>query len=265
MDLELTDKSALVLAGSKGLGRAAATQFVKEGANVIITSSDEDNLSEAVEGIQEETGCKPDQIGYQVCDLTKPDSIETGVTTAIDSLGGLDLLVTNHGGPASKSFSDATLEEFDDAYQAILRSTIQTCKIALPHLQNGGGSITNLVAASALEPNTYGLFGNAFRSGIYGLSKTLSRQYGNNDVRVNCVAPRGIHTDRIDYKITQLAEDEDISIEEATAQRENELPLSRLGSPEEFGRAVAFIASPAAGFTTGAVLMVDGGWSEHAF
>ncbi|NGM71295.1 SDR family oxidoreductase [Natronolimnobius sp. AArcel1] len=265
MDLELADKSALVLAGSKGLGRAAATQFVREGATVVITSSDPNNLTTAVEEIQEETNCDPNKIGYQVCDLSDPDSIKTGMTGAIDTLGGLDLLVTNHGGPASKFFADATLDEFDDAYQAILRSTIQACKIALPYLQNGSGSITNLAAASALEPNKYGLFGNVFRSGIYGLSKTLSRQYGNNGVRVNCVAPRGIHTDRIDYKITQLAEDEDISIEEATTQRENELPLSRLGSPEEFGRAVAFIASPAAGFTTGAVLTVDGGWSEHAF
>ncbi|WP_049926816.1 SDR family oxidoreductase [Halopiger goleimassiliensis] len=265
MDLGLAGNSALVLAGSKGLGRAAATQFAAEGADVVVTSSDPDNLEAAVADIRAETDCDPDRVGYQVCDLTDPDSIEAGVTDAIDSLGGLDVLVTNHGGPASKAFADATLEEFDDHYQSILRSTIQTCQIALPHLRDGGGSITNLVAASALEPNEFGLFGNVFRSGIYGLSKTLSRQYGDDGVRVNCVAPRGVHTDRIDHKITQLAEDEGISIEEATERRENELPLSRLGSPEEFGRAVAFIASPAAGFTTGAVLTVDGGWSEHAF
>lgn len=265
MDLGLEDKSAIVLAGSKGLGRAVATEFVAEGSRVVVTSSDPENLTNAVREIQRETGCDSERIGYQVCDLTEPSSIEDGMTAAIDELGGLDLLVTNHAGPPSKSFSETTLDDFDTTYESVLRSTIQACKIALPHLQDGGGSITNLVAASTLEPNVSGSLANVIRPGIYGLSKTLANEFGDDGVRVNCVSPRGVMTDRIEYKIDLLAENEQISVEKAKEKREEELPLSRLGSPEEFARAVAFVASPAAGFTTGSILPVDGGWSSHAF
>lgn len=265
MDLDLAGKSALVMAGSKGLGRAVATQLVSEGATVIVTSSSRDNLEEAVRSIRSDTDCDPDRIDYRVCDLSQPDSIETGITGAIDDLGGLDILITNHGGPQTKPFSETTLDDFDKTYQGVLRSTIQACQIALPHLQDGGGSITNLVAASALEPNVSGSVANVIRPGIYGLSKTLANEYGPEGVRVNCVSPRGIFTDRIEYKIDVLADEEGISVEEAEQRREDAVPLSRLGSPEEFARAVTFIASPTAGFTTGAILHVDGGWSQGAF
>ncbi|ELY56035.1 short-chain dehydrogenase/reductase SDR [Natronococcus amylolyticus DSM 10524] len=265
MDLDLTGKSALVLAGSKGLGRAVATQLVSEGADVIITSSSQANLEDAVRSIQTEVNCDADRIGYRVCDLSKSESIEMGIEDAIDELGGLDILITNHGGPLTKTFSETTLDDFDNTYNEVLRSTIQVCQLALPYLQDSGGSITNLVAASTLEPNVSGSIANVIRPGIYGLSKTLANEYGSEGVRVNCVSPRGIFTDRIEYKIDVLADKEDITIKEAKERREAEVPLTRLGSPEEFAQAVTFIASPAAGFVTGSILHVDGGWSQGAF
>lgn len=265
MDLDLAEKSAIVLAGSKGLGRAVASQLVSEGANVIITSSSRDNLEDAASSIRSNTGCDSHQIGYRVCDLSQPDSIETEIRDAIDDLGGLDLLITNHGGPPTKTFDETTLDDFDKTYNEVLRSTVQACQIALPPLRDGGGSITNLVAASALEPNVSGSVANVIRPGIYGLSKTLANEYGSDGIRVNCICPRGIFTDRIEYKINVLANEEGISIEEAEERREAEVPLSRLGTPEEFARAVTFVASPAAGFVTGSILHVDGGWSQNAF
>jgi len=265
MDLSLDGKKAVVLAGSSGLGQAVATELVAQGAQVIVTSSNYENLTAAVEEIRYETACEATKIDCRVCDLTDPDSIETGLTKSIDELGGLDILITNHGGPTSKRFAETTLEDFDAGYQAILRSTIQACSIALPALRESSGSIVNLVAASTLESNVSGSIANVMRPGIYGLSKTLANEFGPEGVRVNCVSPRGVFTGRIEYKIEQLAEREGISLEEAKARREEELPLSRLGSPEEFAQAVAFLASPAAGFTTGAVLPVDGGWLNHGF
>ncbi|EFW91635.1 short-chain dehydrogenase/reductase SDR [Haladaptatus paucihalophilus DX253] len=264
MDLGLDGKRAYVMAASSGLGRAVATELVREGATVVISSRDETRLRTAAESIREEVECD-DAIEWVVCDLTDEESVRTATETAIDRLGGLDVLVTNHGGPSTDPFSETSLSAFDEAYRGILRSTILTCEIALPALRDGGGAITNLVAASALEPSASGALGNVFRPGIYGLSKVLAEEFGADDVRVNCVSPRGVMSDRIRYKLSELAEREGTSETAAKERRTDELPLSDLGTPESFARAVAYISSPAAAYITGASLPVDGGWHRHAF
>jgi 3-oxoacyl-[acyl-carrier protein] reductase len=265
MNLGYDGTQAYVMAASSGLGRAVATELVREGANVVISSRDETNLRTAVESIRTETDCDEDAIDWVVCDLTDEESVRNATETAINRLGGLDVLVTNHGGPSTEPFSGTSLSAFDEAYHGIIRSTILTCKTALPALRDGGGAITNLVAASALEPSASGALGNVFRPGIYGLSKVLAEEFGADDVRVNCVSPRGVMSDRIEYKIAQLAEREGISEEAAKERRTDELPVSDLGTPESFARAVAYISSPAATYITGATLPVDGGWHRHAF
>ncbi|WP_137287765.1 SDR family oxidoreductase [Halorussus salinisoli] len=265
MELELQDTNAIVTASSKGLGRATATELVREGATVVISSRNEERLQEAKSAICADTGADDSMVIPVVCDLSNEEDIKSSMIKAVERLGGLDVLVTNHGGPPSKSFDDATLNEFDAAYRSVLRSTITVIETTLPALRDGGGSITNIVSASAQEPPANHIISNVFRSGIYGLSKGLSREYATDDVRVNCVCPRGIMTDRIEYKIDVLAEQENISVEEATNRRREELPLGRLGNPAELGQAVAFLASDVASFTTGAVFEVDGGWSKHVF
>ncbi|MFB9808881.1 SDR family NAD(P)-dependent oxidoreductase [Haladaptatus pallidirubidus] len=188
MDLGLTGKRAFVLAASRGLGKAVATELVREGASVIITARDADQLRGAVEEIQRETACAEDAIDHVICDLGDEDMVRDATREAISRLGGLDVLVTNHGGPQTSRFPTLSIEDFDEGYQTILRSTVLVCEEALPALSDGG-AITNLVAASTLEPSAGGVIGNVFRPGIYGLSKVLSDEYGEDGIRVNCVAP----------------------------------------------------------------------------
>lgn len=265
MDLNLEGQRAFLTAASDGIGKAVATELVREGADVVISSHNEEKLQAATDSITAETG-QANMIDCAVCDLTDPESIRTATSESIEELGGLDILVTNHGGPSTEPFSDLSLEEFDVAYQGILRSTLQTCQETLPALSEGsGGSITNLVAASALEPSAGGALGNVFRPGIYGLSKGLAEEFGESGVRVNCVSPRGIMSNRIEQKLTQRATSQGITEDEARMQRIEELPVSDLGTPKSFARTVAFISSPAADYVTGAVLPVDGGWHRHAF
>jgi 3-oxoacyl-[acyl-carrier protein] reductase len=265
MDLGLDGARAAVTASSSGLGRAVATQLVAEGATVLISSSDADNLADAKAAILDATGAEPDAVRTTVCDLSDPDRIEETLGPAIDDLGGLDVLVTNHGGTTPLRFEEAELSAFDDAYESVLKSTVATIKTALPHLLDGGGTITNIVSASTLEPPEGSIFNSSIRAGIYGLSKSLADEYSSRGIRTNCVSPRAIMTDRLEGKIELLAEREDISKAAARERREEELPIGRLGDPEEFGRAVAFIGSPAAEYVTGSVLQVDGGWHRHAF
>lgn len=263
MDLELDGASVFVAAASKGLGLGAAVQFATEGANVTITSRSADNLARARETILDETDREEHAVFTVEMDLADRNEIESGIAAAAKEYGGLDVLVTNHGGPNNASFAETSLEAFDEGYNDVLRSTVIQCKAALPALRDGGGAITHLVAASAAEPTPHGTLGNVFRPGIYGISKALANEEGENGVRSNCVAPRGVLSDRIESKIAARAEREGLTEASVRELRVEELPLPEMGTTEEFGKAVAFVSSPAASYITGSVLPVDGGWSSR--
>ena len=265
MDLGLDGTQAFVAASSKGLGRAVACELVREGARVAISSRDEDNLASAKQYILSETGAEEDSIKTVHCDLRNEEAIQTAIQSTIDDFRGLDVLVTNHGGPPALNFQETDPDTLDDAYEMVIRSTFTMVSTALPALRDDDGVVANIVSASARESPQNHLVSNTTRPGIYGISKSLSNKYADEGIRSNCVCPRGIMTERIEYKIRDLAERNDISYEEAKQKREDELPIGRLGEPSEFGRVVAFLVSPAAAFITGAVIPVDGGWSRQTF
>nr|WP_233340961.1 SDR family oxidoreductase [Haloprofundus sp. MHR1] len=264
MDLGLTDKRALLFAASKGLGRAAAAELAREGAQVAVASRDPDNLADAKDYIVEAAGVDDDDVRTYACDLTDPTDVEQTVEAAATDLGGLDVLVTNHGGPPVQPIDETDVETLDRTYELVVRSTVVALRAALPHLVEGDGeaSVVNIVSATAAEPMAGDVLQAAFRPGIYALSKSLAEEYGPRGVRVNCACPRGIVTDRLEDKIELLADREDISVEAARERRAEELPVRELGEPESFGRAVAFLASPAADFVTGETLALDGGWLD---
>lgn len=271
MDLQLDGKRAFVLASSQGIGLASATALVDEGASVVISSRSESNLRDAKAEILERTGADSERVETVTCDLSNPEGVADRIEEGIDRLGGLDILVTNSGGPPKIGFDEATIEQFDETYDLVLKSVIVAIDAALPSLKDGGGAITNLIATSAQEPEANHVLGNTIRSGIYGLSKSLAEEYADEGIRVNCVCPKkvGPLTDReLDRPthIDRYAEEHDLSYEEAREEFiEDIIPLGRPGELEEFGRAVAYVSSPAASYVTGHSLNVDGGWADPAF
>jgi 3-oxoacyl-[acyl-carrier protein] reductase len=273
MDLRLDGERALVLASSKGLGRASATELAREGARVAISSSSRENLDAAKSAIVEEAGVSDDRVVPVVIDLTDEDGIVDGVEEAIDALGGLDVLVTNRGGPPEQNFEESSVQDFKDVVGSVLMSSIIAIKTAMPTLRDGGGAITNITATSVKEPQSNHVLANTARPGLYGLSKTLANEYGDEGVRVNCVTPRGVETDRGKGRRERFGTlGEDITREEAKEQGILRLigggqdpALDRRADPEEFGRVVAFVSSDAASYVTGSVVDVDGGWSRHVF
>ena len=264
MDLQLDGTVAYVTAASKGLGLASAKRLAAEGANVVISSRSTERLNEAKAEIVEETRIDADAVLTIECDITDMNAIQEAVRVSVERFGELDVLVNNHGGPPAIPFNEADESDWDNAFELVIKSNIWHIESALPHLQNSDqGTVVTVTSASAQEPSENHALSNVFRLGLYGLSKTIAVEYPS--VRSNVIAPRFVMTDRIEYKIEKRAEYRNTSFEEALETREEEVIIDRAGDPEEFGDAVAFVASPRASYTTGDVIHVDGGWKRGVF
>ncbi len=256
MDLQLNDKVALVAAASKGLGRAVATGLAREGARVAIFSRDRDRIEAAAADIRDETGA---DVYPMVIDVRNPDEIEHAIDATVKRFGGLDILVTNAGGPPAGSFETVDDEAFVKAIELNLLSTIRMCRAAVPHMKEKGGSIVTITSISVKEPLQDLILSNTARTGVLGLVKSMANELGKYNIRVNNVGPGPTRTDRIIDLARARAERDNIPLDEALGYSAEGIPLGRLGEPDEFANMVVFLASNAASYVTGQTILVDGG------
>ena len=261
MDLGLKDKRVLVAAASKGLGRAVAQEFVREGAQVAICSREQ----AAIERVAQELGGATFGIA---ADVSTEAGCRTFVETAARALGGIDILVVNAGGPPPGRFDDLDDAAWQKALDLTLFSAVRLTRLALPELRKAKGSIVFSTSTSVRQPTQYLnlILSNAIRGAVHGMLKTLSGDLAKDGVRVNAVQPGRIATDRIIQLDTFTAQREG-STPEAVRERYERtvIPLGRYGAPEEFAAAVVFVASPRASYITGVSLQVDGGMLMSLF
>lgn len=196
MDFQLENKNALILASSQGLGKAIATELVKEGANVMLVGRYEEKLANAQQELQKLGSGK---VLFTVADLTKLEDIQALVKNTIQGFGGLDILVNNAGGPPAGTFTDMNDEQWQQSFELNLLSYIRTIRESLPHLKKQGGKIVNIASSSIKEPLPGLILSNTFRTAIVGLAKTLSVELAPDNILINTVGPGKIATDRIDY------------------------------------------------------------------
>ncbi|WP_017813937.1 SDR family oxidoreductase [Paenibacillus shenyangensis] len=257
MELGLYGKSVFVAAGSKGLGRASALEFAREGALVTIASRNMEHLAEAAREIEAATG---QQVHTVRMDVGDKEQIQQAIQSAQDTYGRLDVLVTNAGGPPAGKFADMDDEQWQQSFEQNLLSTIRLIRAALPALQAaGGGRIVNIASSSVKQPIDGLILSNVFRAGIQALTKSLASEYAADRILINTVAPGRIATERIMELDQKRAGTEQRTLEEIQTESLRQIPLGRLGTPEEFGRMVAFYGSFANTYVTGQSLLVDGG------
>ena len=257
MDLGLEGKVALVTAARKGLGRAVATELAREGARVVISSRDEGALSQTAAEISEETDAEVD---YRTADLTSAKDIRALISHAAERFGGVDVLVNNTGGPPAGTFEDFDDEAWSAAFEQILLSLIRCVRGVLPMMrERGGGRIVNVASSSVKQPIENLTLSNTFRAGLAGLAKNLSIELGPDGILVNTLGPGRISTARSQSMDASQAESRGVPVEEVRGEVESRIPLGRYGTPEEFARVAAFLASPANSYVTGQAILVDGG------
>lgn len=257
MNLGLENKRALVLASSSGLGQAVATELAREGARVAICSRDLGRVQETAKTIEKETS---GNVHAFEADVTQDASIGKLITDTVAALGGLDILVCNAGGPPPGNFEALTEDKWDHAYQLTLQSVVRSIRHALPHLEKANDAAILAIASSSIKrpiPNL--LLSNVYRPAIHALTNALADEFASKGIRVNCLAPGRIGTDRVDELDQAKAKRLGKTFEEVREASLKTIPMGRLGEPAEFGRIAAFMLSPAASYLTGSSIIADGG------
>ncbi len=256
MDLQLQDKVALVVASSKGLGKAIATQLSLEGCHVMLTSRN----AEQLEATRQELLAKAKgRVECQPCDITKAADIEALVAATRERLGSIDILINNAGGPPGGGFDQIDDATWQQAFELNLLSCVRMVRAALPDLKQKGGRIINVTSSSIKQPIPGLILSNVYRMGLLGLGKSLSNELAPYNILVNTVAPGRIATDRTRYLDQLKADKRGVELDQIATESRNLIPLGRYGEPEEFARMVTFLASGASSYVTGSAIMVDGG------
>ncbi|OBZ14242.1 3-oxoacyl-ACP reductase [Bacillus sp. FJAT-27264] len=257
MDLNLKGKNVLVAASSKGIGKAVAEQFASEGANVMICSRNTDTLITAAEDLRQRFDTN---IYDKKADLSRKEDIEELVQAAVAAFGGIDVVVTNAGGPPSGTFEDTDDALWEQAFNQNLMSVIRLIRCTLPFLRESDSArIVNIASTSVKQPIDGLILSNTFRAGIAGLAKTLSNELAPYGILINTVAPGRIATDRTLYLDRLKSDILNTNVEDIRTQSEKAIPLSRYGQPDELAKMVVFLCSQANTYTTGQTVVVDGG------
>lgn len=257
MDLGLKGARVLVTAASQGLGAATARCFSLEGADVAINSRDPKKIQETADTVSGETG---NHVIAVAGDVTNPEDVRHIVQFSADALGGLDILVTNAGGPPGGVFEDFDLDVWHQSTNLTFLSAVNLIHEALPFLKTSQcATVLAITSLSVKQPVENLTLSNAIRPAVVGLIKTLSLEYGPLGIRFNSILPGITDTERVDQLMRVRAEKADTTPGEEREKAAGTIPLRRIGKPEEFANAAVFLCSPAARFITGVALPVDGG------
>lgn len=257
MDMKLKAKRALVAGSSRGLGYAIARGLAFEGCRVAINSRNQENVNKAAQNLTAETNSEIVALVGDVSEATTPKDL---IHETVQAFGGLDLLVTNSGGPPAGKFEEFDDATWQDAIELTLLSHVRLIRAALPYLrQSPAASVLTITSYSVKQPVPNLVLSNSVRAATVGLTKTLALELGSEGIRFNSILPSWTVTERVHELMSHRAGVKGTTVEEEIAKQSEDSPLGRMAQPEEFANAAVFLLSPAASYITGVMLTVDGG------
>jgi 3-oxoacyl-[acyl-carrier protein] reductase len=256
VDLGIKDRVALVAASSQGIGRATAEAFAAEGCRIAMCARNRQALEGAADGIRRRGA----QVLAEAFDVTDADTVARFVAAVVEKFGGVDICVTNAGGPPAKGFLATDDEDWKNALDANFLSTVYFARQVIPHMQRKKwGRIITLTSITTKQPVADLVLSNAVRAAVVGLVKSLANEFGKDGILVNNVGPGFTATDRLKELAAARAESSGKKEREIFDAWAADAPLKRLGEPREVAEAIVWLASERASYITGQTLLVDGG------
>jgi 3-oxoacyl-[acyl-carrier protein] reductase len=252
MNLQLSNKVAIVTGASRGIGKAIAETLSAEGMKLTLVARSGDLLESLSAFLPTESLVLP-------IDLREPEASARVITETINRFGKLDLLVNNAGATKRGDFLVLTDEEWKDGFDLKFFAAMRLSRSAWNHLQANQGTIINIIGVGGKTGSAEFTIGGAVNAALINLTKALADRGVRDGIRVNAINPGSIATERLQTRINKYAKEHNISVDEAIKQMQQEMKIVRFGDPVEIARAVAFLASPQASYIQGSILDVDGG------
>lgn len=252
MDLQLSNKVAIVTGASRGIGKAIAETLSTEGMNVVLAARSGSELEALAQSL-------PNESLVQAIDLRESNAANQVIAATMERFGKLDLLVNNAGATKRGDFLKLTDEEWTDGFALKFYGTMRLARAAWTSLQASQGTIINIIGVGGQKGSAEFTIGGAVNAALMNFTKALADRGLKDGVRVNAISPGSITTGRLQTRIRKYARENNMDLKEAEKQLSREMKIVRFGNPMEIARAVAFLASPQAAYIHGAILDVDGG------
>lgn len=260
MDLHLKDKVALITGASRGLGAATAAALAEEGAHLILSARDQSALDQQAEQLKSAHGVKVTTVS---ADLTQSASCTAVVEDALSAFGHIDILVNSAGASQGGVFWEIPDQVWQDSMELKVMGTIRMTRAVIPSmLERKYGRIVNIVGNTAMQPSPRLLPGASANAALLAITRGLGEELAPHNIVVNALNPGPTRTERWTTLMGNLAKSSGRTVAEVEADYKDQIPMNRLGEPQEIGRLAAFLASECAANMTGASLTADGGWTK---